>query len=192
MSDCQDAVSQLDDDGVVCTARNLQAAKSGDTGGCGAIADLDPCSFVPAPKGASVEIRSVSLRNLSSPSISRANSSQTNFDGMLLCNFDTESPVIGVTEGSRFLVDAATTQDSYGIGSADHYFAYRLVGDTGNGTLLRVTGLDSAPEPFETMIEDVPAGDYEFGSCHEIDNGAQYGHIHFYSGFKNMKVFVLD
>lgn len=164
MSDCGDAISQLDDDGVVCVARNLQAAKSGETGGCGAIAALDPCSFTPAPAEApSVVVNAVATTPDAAPM-------SIDYPYNWGCTFDSTKTVAIGDDTLMFL-------SLHGFASAntnreiEFTAAYRLLGDTTNGTILDINTVPTGPSLLRDFVSasfvspSLPAGTYEVGAC---------------------------
>lgn len=165
MSGCTETISQLDDDGTVCTARNLQAAKSGDTGGCAAIANLDPCGFVPAPaepdRKAIVDV--VTIVPDAQPY------ADDTHPYPWFCKFDS-SNTIAVQDGNLFLfhLDGEFIKNTNWYTSAS--VAYRAAGDSSDGTILDEATLQREA-PFTQQISKTSvsaplvAGTYEVGIC---------------------------
>lgn len=165
MSDCKAAISELDDAGVVCTARNLHAAKSGDTGGCGAIANLDPCSFTPTPPPAPT--KAVAAATIFTPDA--VPTADATHPYPWFCEFDTGNQ-IDVGEGQQLLLKIDGTLRRTTGGDSFAGVAYREAGDSSDGTVLGSSGLrQGLGSEFlvsQTFVTDaLTAGTYQIGLC---------------------------
>jgi hypothetical protein len=165
MSTCRDAVSQLDDDALTCTVRNIEAAKSGDNGGCAAIANLDPCGFTPPePKPASVTLAvSLPVADLQTESV-------------LTPVCDTVS-VGQIAEGQSVYVDFDALHRAY-VGSlgAEHESELDMtLVEAGGSTIAVRAGVlvkANGPSYFSVsgVVNDMPVGTYELELCYTTSN----------------------
>jgi hypothetical protein len=165
MSTCRDAVSQLDDDALTCTVRNIEAAKSGDSGGCVAIANLDPCGFTPPePKPAPVTLAvSLPVANLQP-------------QGVVTPVCDTVS-VGQVAEGQSVYVDFDALHRAY-VGSlgAEHEseLDMTLVEAGGSTIPVRAAVLIKANGPsylsVSGVVNNMPLGTYQLELCYATSN----------------------
>jgi hypothetical protein len=165
MGDCRGAISELDDAALVCTARNLQAAKSGDTGGCATIANLDPCSFTPEPAEDPTKAV-VAVASFTPDAVPTADATHPY---PWFCEFDTANE-IDVKESQQLLLKVDGTLRRTTNGDSFAGVSYRPVGDSTQGTILGSSGLRQAlGSEFlvsQTFVTDpLAAGTYQIGLC---------------------------
>jgi hypothetical protein len=158
MTECRGAVSQLEDDALICTARNIEAAKSGDNGGCAAIANLDPCGFTPAP----VEPAKPTIAGATPLNFGTLGSDTPDVWG---CSFD--STTFAIKNGQQFLLSGNGYLD---VGIANDFgvaLSRRVVGDSSNGTFIETSTFKSSDSSVTiTALSDaLPTGDYQVGLC---------------------------
>lgn len=165
MGDCSEAILQLGDDGIVCTTRNLHAARSGDTGGCGAIANLDPCSFSPGePKAAPVTLAvSKPVADLKTESV-----------GVPVCN----TVSIGqISEGQTVYVDFDALHRAFvsSVGTEHQSNVNIDLVEAGGSTLpVRTNVLIKANGAsyfsVSGVVNDLASGNYDLKLCYTTSN----------------------
>lgn len=165
MSACRDAISQLDDDELTCTVRNIEAAKSGDDGGCAAIGTLDPCGFTPPePKPAPVTLAvSLPVADLQPESV-----------GSPVCDIVS---VGQIAEAQSVYVDFDALHRAY-VGSlgAEHQSEVdmTLVEAGGSAIAVRADVLIKANGPsyfsVSGVVNNIPVGTYELELCYTTSN----------------------
>lgn len=190
ISACRDAFPQLTDDDLVCAMMNIDAAKSGDEGGCASISDLDPCAFTPGPKKPLIAETIYLPREYLYAQTDAANTWQ--------CDFH-PNPVL-VDEGQQLIVSGKVSVQVYpsiqrpDVGGA-MAFSVREVGDNSEGEILQRTefgGETSVGEnPGIATTPPLAAGLHEIGVCviHELPDPEGHAEA-YYSQFLSKPIAV--